>query len=348
LTEQMFEASRRAAMVALGQLPRGEFRGRSVFIDDAPEGIADYPVQVCVTIGGPTVIIDFTGSAPQNDSMMNSPLAATAAAALTTVLMLLGPDVAHDEGVLRLFEVRASSGSMLNAEFPAATYGGNKMCEFIGSAIMAAFAQALPDRICAEWSRRLSLRAAGRDPRTGKDFLEIFFLTYAGGGAVQGVDGYDQPGLMSGGNVLHQDYEFMELRTPLTLWKHEYLRDSAGRGQWRGGLGNETVMELRGQHLTFVCHGGGTTEAAQGILGGEPGCLNLLEITDATGQVRQAHAREKIGPLVPPVMLRQISGGGGGYGPAAQRDPGAQAYDVAAGLVSEPSMQPVSTLEHAA
>ena len=37
------------------------------------------------------------------------------------------------------------------------------------------------------------------------------------------------------GGLLDQDYEMFEQQSPHTLMKHEYLTDSAGAGEWRGG-----------------------------------------------------------------------------------------------------------------
>ena len=324
LAEGLFEASGKALDAELGKLPRGRFHGVSEYIDDSPEGITEYPVHVAIDFSGPKVVVDFAGSAPQTATMMNSPLPSTAAAALVTILMLLGPNVRHDEGVLSRFEVHAPLGGMLNAAFPAATFGGNKLCEAIGTAIMNAFAEMVPDRVCAEWSRRLSLRVGGVDPRNGRRYQEMFFLTYGGGGAARQADGYNQPGLMSGGNVVHRDYEHMELQAPMIVWKHEYAAGSAGNGQWRGGLGNETIVEHYGRDLVFVTHGGGTTAGAQGVFGGGSAVPNILELAIRDGTVRRVHAREKVGPLSPPVTSRQITGGGGGYGPPEDRDPAAR------------------------
>ena len=159
-------------------------------------------------------------------------------------------------------------------------------------------------------------------------------MTYGGGGAARGADGYNQPGLMAGGNVIHQDYERLELLAPAIVWKHEYAPGTAGPGRWRGGLGNETVIEWYGRDLTFVTHGGGSTAGAAGVLGGGPGAPNVLELRDAAGVTRRVHAREKVGPLPPPIVMRQLTGGGGGYGPPAERSPAAQARDAAEGLVS--------------
>ena len=200
---------------------------------------------------------------------------------------------------------------------------------------MDAFAAAIPDRVCAEWSRRLSLRVSGIDPRTDRRYHEIFFLTYGGGGAAEDADGYNQPGLMSGGNVVHQDYEHMELQAPLTIWKHEYAAGSAGNGRWRGGLGNETIIEHYGRDLVFVTHGGGTTVGARGVFGGRQAIPNILELVDADGTARRVHAREKVGPLSPPIVARQITGGGGGYGPPDRRDAGARERDLAEELVGD-------------
>ena len=44
--------------------------------------------------------------------------------------------------------------------------------------------------------------------------------------------------------MLDQDYEMFEQQTPHRLIKHELLPDSAGAGQWRGGLGVETMFEI--------------------------------------------------------------------------------------------------------
>ncbi|MEW6367341.1 MAG: hydantoinase B/oxoprolinase family protein [Acidobacteriota bacterium] len=58
-------------------------------------------------------------------------------------------------------------------------------------------------------------------------------------------DGYDHIGMIdASGGVLDQDCEMFEHMTPHTLIKHEYLRDSAGAGRQRGGLGVETIYRV--------------------------------------------------------------------------------------------------------
>ena len=63
-----------------------------------------------------------------------------------------------------------------------------------------------------------------------------------------------------------------EIVNPLFLHRFEYVADSAGPGQWRGGLGVETVFEFEeGGVQTSVFGDGGTRDGAVGILGGGGG-----------------------------------------------------------------------------
>ena len=72
------------------------------------------------------------------------------------------------------------------------------------------------------------------------------------------TDGYDHIGLINcAGGILAQDYEMFEIQNPHFLLKHEFATDSAGAGQWRGGLGVETEFRMDGSNVTAVCYGDG-------------------------------------------------------------------------------------------
>ena len=59
-----------------------------------------------------------------------------------------------------------------------------------------------------------------------------------------------------------------EQQTPHRLIKHELLADSAGAGQWRGGLGVETIFEIGSDDTQLVTFGDGDFEGAFGLAGG--------------------------------------------------------------------------------
>ena len=106
----------------------------------------------------------------------------------------------------------------------------------------------------AEWGELLCSLTSGCDPREdGEAFVDIGFMGLKGGsGAIKGCNGYDHIGMIdASGGVLDQDYEIFEQQTPHALLKHEYWCDSAGAGQWRGGLGIETEFIIRGDNVNL-------------------------------------------------------------------------------------------------
>ena len=57
----------------------------------------------------------------------------------------------HNHGLVRAVDTPAPEGSILNAQYPAATFMGNKLCQHTGEAIMLALREALPERVTAPW-----------------------------------------------------------------------------------------------------------------------------------------------------------------------------------------------------
>jgi N-methylhydantoinase B len=196
-----------------------------------------------VTVGPGHIVLDFTGSDPQIDRYYNGVCGTSYAAAMSTFLMLVDPDLPHNAGVERCVEVVFPEGSFLNARFPAPSVMGNfVMNDVIGETIMKAMADAVPDRVTAGWGRGLNVSLYGTDPRTEQDFYAVPLLSNkCGAGASYGVDGWDCIGLLTcGGGFAFDDYEVYESALPFDLLYHEYWEGSAGAGQWRGGLGGRS------------------------------------------------------------------------------------------------------------
>ena len=68
-----------------------------------------------------------------------------------------------------------------------------------------------------------------------------------------------------------------ELVNPVFLTKYEYSEDSAGAGEWRGGLGVETTFTFLDDEGQASIFGDGATEdtRAPGTLGGKSGGINI-------------------------------------------------------------------------
>ncbi len=338
LIDELFDSTERRVRREIAAIPDGTYRGESHAYYDGVTTGTKMRIKLAVTVKGGNITFDFTGSSPQTPGFVNAPHSATASALLLTFLMLIDPDIPHNAGILRPIRIVNPAGSFLNARFPAATTFGNSITGPTSDAIFRAFARALPKMVTAGWNRFLGVALSGHDPRRGRPYVDILFLSLKGGsGGTWDADGYDHIGLINcAGGILAQDYEMFEIHDPHFLLKHEYLQDSAGAGRWRGGVGVETEFEMRGDDVTAVAFGDGVEEEARafGLFGGRPGTANQVRLRYPDGTQRVAKSKEIIRGIPRGTHFSQRAGGGGGYGDPRARPPEAVQDDVRNGLVS--------------
>lgn len=346
--EFLFDAAERRMRSELARIPDGTYRGESTVFFDGHHPGSRHRIVVTIAKRGSDIHFDYTGTDPQTVGFVNAPFASSYSAIILTLLMLVDPDVPHNDGLLRPVSVNIPKGTILNAEFPAATTFGNTLAGPHSDAIFRALAPALPDRVSAGWNRMLGMTVTGTDPRRARRYVDILFLALKGGsGAVEGCDGYDHIGLINtAGGILAQDYEMFEVQTPHLLRRHEYLTDSAGPGRWRGGLGVETEFEIHGDDVTGITFGDGVDEEARafGLFGGGPGSLNTLELGTPDG--RTIVPRSKDVTAIPRgAVFHQRAGGGGGYGDPRVRPVELVAAEVRDGVISREAARRVYGVE---
>ncbi len=321
--EYLFDITEKMVRNEIREIPDGTYHGESyAYYDGFHEG-SRMKINLDVIVKGDEITFDYTGSAPQTEGFVNAPFAATGSAVLLTFLMLINPDIPHNDGISRPINIINPEGSFLNARFPAATTFGNSLTGPNSDAIFKAFSQALPKKVTAAWNRFLGFNLTGKDPRKNRSYVDILFLALKGGsGGTWMADGYDHIGLINcAGGILAQDYEMFEIHDPHFLIKHEYLIDSAGAGRWRGGLGVETEFEIYGEDVTGIAYGDGIEQEARafGLFGGKEGTVNRVELKYPDGTVRVAKSKEIIRDIPTHTIFNEKAGGGGGYGDPFQR-----------------------------
>ncbi len=337
--QHLFASAERMVRAEIERIPDGRYKGVSHAWDDGVREGSKMRIALAVTVEGSDISFDFTGSAPQTEGFVNAPFAASASAVILTFLMLINPEIPHNDGLTRPLTIVSPEGTFLNATFPAATTFGNTLTGPISDAVFRAFAGALPEKVTAGWNRQLGMAISGSDPRNGgESFVDILFLALKGGsGATHGADGYDHIGLINcAGGILAQDYEMFEQHNPFILRRHEYLEDSAGAGQWRGGLGTDTEFVVEGDDVTGVVFGDGVEEDARafGLFGGRCGSLNELTLTYPDGATVRPKSKEIVRDIPRGAVFRQRAGGGGGYGDPLKRPAEKVAAEVASGTIS--------------
>ncbi len=336
--EHLFNATEKMMRKEIEAIPDGTYHGESyVYYDGFHEG-SKFKISLTVTVKGSNIYFDYTGTDPQTEGFVNAPYAASVSAITLTFLMLVNPEIPHNDGTMRPIHIHIPEGTFLNVKFPGASTFGNSITGPHADAILKAFSKAVPERVTAGWNRMLAFAISGKDPRKNAPYVDILFNALKGGsGATFGVDGYDHIGLINcAGGILAQDPEMFELTTPHLLLKHEYVPDSAGAGQWRGGLGVETLFKIEGEEVTGVTFGDGVEEEARafGLFGGKEGGLNQLELIFPDGRIQSPKSKDVIRNIPKGTFFHEIAGGGGGYGDPLKRPIEKVLKDVRNGLVS--------------
>jgi N-methylhydantoinase B len=332
----LFEATRRMMEAEIGGIPNGRYSGEGyVYYDGRHEG-SKFTIRVDIDVSDRKIRFDYSRTDAQTDGFVNGTFTSSASATILTLLQMINPDIPHNEGMIEPIEIVIPEGTILNASYPKATTFGNHLCPPNADAIQRALAPVLPDRVTAGWNNLLCSLTTGIDPEKKDKYVDIGFMGLKGGsGAMRGVDGYDHIGMIdASGGLLDQDYEMFEQQTPHHLLRHEYLPDSAGAGEWRGGLGVETVFTIGSDDTQLVTFGDGDFEPAFGLFGGGEGTLNFIRLTYPDGRTVVPKNKDLITGVPKGTVYHQQAGGGGGYGDPARRDRALLREEVKNGIVS--------------
>jgi len=282
----------RRTRAAIAELGDGEREARDVL--EAPEG--DLELRLTATVDGDSIVLDFTGSAPQHDGNMNCPLAVTRSACYFAVRVLADPDVPPCSGAYRPIEVISPEGSLLNARAPAAVVAGNvETSSRVADLVLAAFGRALGQGTM----NNLTL---------GNDRFTYYETIGGGQGACPDATGPTAVHVAMS-NTLNTPLEALELEFPLRAVEYSVRRGSGGRGAHAGGEGVVREVEAL-EDMEFSLLTERRRHRPPGAAGGDPGAAgrNLLDGDDLPPKA--------IGRLRAGQRLRIETPGGGGHGAA--------------------------------
>ena len=334
--QALFDATRRMMEAEIAKIPNGRYSGEGyVYYDGRHEG-SKFTIRVDIDVQDKRIVFDYSRTDAQTNGFVNGTYTSSASATILTLLQMVNPDIPHNEGMVEPIEIKIPVGKILNAAYPKATTFGNHLCPPNADAIQRALGPVLPDRVTAGWNNLLASLTTGIDPKTGEKYVDIGFMGLKGGsGAMKGVDGYDHIGMIdASGGVLDQDYEMFEQQTPHRLLRHELLADSAGAGQWRGGLGVETIFRIGSDDTQLVTFGDGDFEGAFGIAGGQGAGLNFIRLTYPDGRETVPRNKDLITGVPRGTIYHQVANGGGGWGDPKRRDRKLLADEVKNGVIS--------------
>jgi N-methylhydantoinase B len=294
----------------ISELPKGKFSFTD-YLDDNGMSSEKIPIKVAITIKNDTAIVDFTGSAKQQEGSVNAVFAITLSAVNYVFRSLIDLDVPNNSGCLIPITIIAPEGSVVNALHPAPVAGGNvETSQRIVDVLLGALAKACPKRIpAASQGTMNNISIGGWDPYREKYFT--YYETIGGGtGASQAEDGTSAiHSHMT--NTLNTPIEAMEYAYPLQVIRYAIRQNSGGMGAHRGGDGIiRDIKLLTNAQVTLLTDRRVTSP--YGLAGGGPGLSGENKLLHDSDEINLPSKGSFFGSKGDILSIR--TPGGGGYG----------------------------------
>src|SRR5262245_45501519 len=224
----------------------------------------------------------------------------------------------------RPLTVTAPEGCLLNPRFPAAVVSRAVTGHYVPVLVFGALHQVIPDRVMAPAGSPLwAMTQSGVRDSDKRPYTNVLFWN-GGTGATSVKDG--ESALSWQSNISSTPVEVAERNSPLHFHYKRLSAGSGGPGRFRGGLGQDILIESRSASpITMSFMAERTKFAAPGLARGDAGGLGDVRINGRSIDNRRQHIVNQ-GDRV---LVR--TPGGGGYGPAAERDPALAERDRALG-----------------
>lgn len=328
---QIFDETEQKCRNVVAALPDGVYEATASIDDDGLIRDEEVPIAVKITIKGSDMTIDLSGCSAERKAAINS---RTYAGARVAYKALTGPLDPVNEGSFRALKVIIPEGNIMMARFPAPMSGWSAIVPTVVDTIVAALAEAMPDRVPAGHHGLLggSVVFFGMHPKTRRRFI-VQSIEGGGWGGRPFEDGESATVSVCQGDVRNGSIEGIELKCPVVVEGRVLRTDSCGAGKYRGGLGLDT--KVRG-----LVEGRWNFERTRrskcppwGVAGGTPGEPggNLLKLPGEKAFKWISGANIPVPPQAQAIVR---TGGGGGWGDPLQRPAARVAEDAAEGLIS--------------
>jgi N-methylhydantoinase B len=288
-------------------------------------------IHVRATKSGDRLRLDFAESSPQTLGPVNLVSSTAQAAAVLAVLAACDPTIPVNFGLREAVDFVMPEGLVVNPSHPATVNHYFPSAHLVYNTVLSALGELNPGRAVAPSGLGSGALTIGyRKSRSGKPAVLYELLNTSLGGTSR----HDGVSIVMAMNHFTPGapVEIFESEYPLRVRAFELVRDSAGAGRYRGGLGyvrefevlEDSVLTVRSSNHTFVARG------SSGGLDPKPSRV-ILNPYRAD--------REELGPLETRQLkagdiIRFERSGGAGFGPPRERAPESVREDVRNGYVS--------------
>ncbi|MDN5925647.1 MAG: hydantoinase B/oxoprolinase family protein [Hyphomicrobiales bacterium] len=293
---------------------KGIAKGRYTFtdhLDDDGSGGEPVRIQVAIEIDDDRINVDFTGSSPQVRSAINAPLSIAKSSVAFVVKAVIGAEIPNNAGFLRLLNVTAPEGTVVNMAFPAACAARAVTAYRMTDALFGALADILPEKVPAAGDGGPAVISVGGEDAdgTGFVFMELISGAFGARPSADGLEGVASPIV----NAKNTSCELIEANFPLRVEHYGFVPDTGGAGCFRGGNAVRRDVRFLGKRAVLQIRSDRSRVSPWGLRGGEGGSTSHNTLYDRAGKaspmpskiVRDIHEGD---------MWSHVTAAGGGWG----------------------------------
>jgi N-methylhydantoinase B len=319
LTDAQLAASAAYARRAIAALPDGEYRSDHRWHFKIAEIEVDLKFALTITIQGDRMVCDLSGMPPQTTLPINAGrIGGGMAAARLAFRYLVGGDAPTDAGFFSALDVVLPEGTIVSATGDAPMGFWNMTMPVLIDMFIRAIGNTHPDLVPASSFGSVGgLLIYGR--RDDGGWWRTVEGAIGGLGGEQDADGYGPVKCLMLGNMKGIPVEMAEARYPIRYNHVRLNRETGGAGRHRGGPGVE--REIQALSEVFFDAYPEPSSPAPGLAGGEPGKVGAIhyKTPDSEEWRVPGGVGSGVASLPAGTLIRQMSGGGGGWGtPAAE------------------------------
>ncbi|WP_374650036.1 hydantoinase B/oxoprolinase family protein [Rhizorhabdus sp.] len=278
------------------KIPDGVYEAEDGIDADGVDDSRDYRLKLKLTKYGDNIELDFTGTSPQARASINCGPLDVKAAAGVALKMLIEQQSPLSSGCFRNIDVVIPPGTFCSATPP----GGPIFMYWEASitvllAIYKALAPVLgEDAIGGDYGSLMLHNGSGLT-KSGQPWLTVGNCGGEHGpwGGTKAGDG-DSYTVFHVSNNLDPATEAVESDVPVVVMRKEYVADTAGPGENRGGAAvrRDTLWLADGEHLSIALHA--KEPSGIGVYGGRPGTTQACWLFPG-----EEEGGPDLGPLLP-------------------------------------------------
>jgi N-methylhydantoinase B len=313
--------------------PEGEFSATDYMDDDGVNIGQSYEMSVRMRREGGDLHFHFSSS-KQASGPINFRPCMVSAVAFYCAKAVFAPELPNNGGFHKPLKLHLPAvGSLLNPHYLAPVNMYSMSSHRLADVVLMAMSKAIPDRVPAQASGYLAgIAQSGFFKKSQKRYVQYELCVGGSGGRPHedGISGLDS----NVTNTMNTSVETIESEFPVKMVRHELIPNSAGAGQYRGGLGVRRDYQMVSD-TTFSIRSDRNTHSPQGVQGGGPALPGRCFINPETADQVVVHSKCPGMNLKRGDILSVQSAGGGGWGDPKKRNRDAVLADIKNGYITK-------------